>query len=217
MKPKRKAQITVDALMLCILLLQMSYSIAGELLHEILGISLFVLFILHHIFSADFSKTLVKGRKSPEKMIKAIIDILLTADIIMVMFSAVIVSKYVFTFLGINTLSDFGRTAHLLGSYWGFALMSIHLGLHLDFFLRKAMKDKRKRIISIILMVLLSGAGLIFFIHDEIYKYMLLINRFVFFDNSGGLPLFLLKYIMIAAMFSSAGYAIDKLLRRNRQ
>ena len=69
MKKKRKLQIAVDILMLCILLVQMSYSIEGELLHEILGISLFVQFILHHILSGDFTKALVKGKKTPERIL----------------------------------------------------------------------------------------------------------------------------------------------------
>ena len=156
MKKKRKLQIAVDILMLCILLVQMSYSIEGELLHEILGISLFVQFILHHILSGDFTKALVKGKKTPERILKIIVDILLTADILLLMAGAVIVSKHVFIFLGISKLSDFGRTAHLLGSYWGFALMSLHLGFHLDFILGKVTKNRRKSTVAIIVMILLS-------------------------------------------------------------
>ena len=41
MKAKRKMQIAVDVIMTAILLVQMSYSIAGELLHEISGIAFF--------------------------------------------------------------------------------------------------------------------------------------------------------------------------------
>ena len=157
MKAKRKIQITVDALMMCILLLQMSYSIAGEIIHEILGISLFALFVIHHIISLSFSKALVKGKKTPGKIMKTVVDILLIADILLLMSGAVIVSKHVFTFFGINTLSDYGRTAHLLGSYWGFALVSIHIGFHLDFMLGRIMKVKQKKIAAIIIMIMQIG------------------------------------------------------------
>ena len=213
MKTKRKIQITVDVLMLGILLLQMSYSIAGELIHEILGIALFILFLLHHILSVSFSKALVKGKQSHEKILKTVVDILLTVDILALIFSAVLVSKHVFTFLGISTLSSLGRTVHLLGSYWGFALMSLHLGFHLDFILPKTLKKKRP---AAIIMILLSIAGLVCFIHEEIYKYMFLINQFVFFDTTGGLPLFILKYILIAAMFTTIGYGIINVTKRRK-
>lgn len=214
MKAKRKFQITVDALMLCVLLVQMSYSIAGELIHEILGITLFALFIVHHILSAGMSKALFKGRKTAVKTIKTAVDIMLTADVLMMMASAVIVSKHIFSFLDINTLSSFGRTTHLLGAYWGFALMSVHLGFHLDFVLHNVMKSKSSKAVAAAVMIVLSAAGLMCFIHDEIYKYMLLINRFVFFDTAGGLPLFLLKYFLIMSMFASAGYAAVTALKR---
>lgn len=215
MKTKRKIQITVDVLMLGILLLQMSYSIAGEVLHEILGIALFILFLLHHILSVSFSKALVKGKQSHEKILKTVVDILLTADILALMFSAVLVSKHVFTFLGISTLSSLGRTVHLLGSYWGFALMNLHLGFHLDFMLHRVMY-KRKKTAAYAIMLTLAAAGLVCFMHEGIYKYLLLINRFVYFDTDGGLPLFILKYILIAAMFTTIGYGIINVTKRRK-
>ena len=193
---KRKTQITVDVLMTCIMLLQMSYSIAGEFLHEILGIVLFCLFIVHHVLSYSYTKALFKGKRTAEKI-----------------FSAVPISKHVFTFLDASSLSSVGRIVHLLGVYWGFALMSLHLGFHLDYLLPKALKKKRP---AAIIMALLSIAGLICFIHEGIYRYMLLINQFVFFDTTGGLPLFLLKYILIAAMFATVGYGIISLTKRRR-
>lgn len=216
MKTKREIQITVDILMPCILLLQMSYSIAGELIHEILGVSLFVLFVLHHVFSAGFSKGLIKGKKTPEKILKTVLDILLTVDILALIFSAVLVSKHVFVFLGIDTLSSLGRTIHLLASYWGFALMGIHLGFHFDFILNKHVKTEKSRKITFSAIAVLSAAGLFFFIKEGIIKYMLLINRFVFFETTGGLPLFVFKYLLILIMFVFAGYGIIKTTGRRK-
>ncbi|MBR0415537.1 MAG: DUF4405 domain-containing protein [Clostridia bacterium] len=214
MKVKRKLQIAADVLMSCILLLQMSYSIAGEVLHEILGIALFVLFVLHHILSVNFTKALFKGKPTAEKTLKVVIDILLTVDVLALMVSALFISNHVFTFLGLHHLAAFGRTLHLLASYWGFALMSLHIGFHLDFMLHKVMKEKRKKTAAIAIMIVVSAAGLACFIHEETYKYMLLINQFVFFDVAGGLPLFLLKYILMAAMFATIGYAMIRLVKR---
>ncbi len=213
MRTKRKIQITVDALMTAVVLLLMSYSIAGELLHEILGISMFALLITHHVLSFAYTKALFKGKRSADKILKIIIDILLCICILMMMFSAVILSKHVFAFLKINSLSNLSRTLHLLGSYWSFALMSIHLGFHLDFMLSKAMKKKKNRIIIHSVLAALSVTGLVFFIREGVYKYMLLINQFVFFDVNSGLVIFLLKYIPIMFMYASIGYLFIKILK----
>lgn len=200
--------------MIGIMLLLMSYSIAGKLIHEILGISLFVLFVLHHILSVNFTKALFKGKPTAEKTLKVVIDILLTVDVLALMVSALFISNHVFTFLGLHHFAAIGRTLHLLASYWGFALMSLHLGFHLDLVLHKAMKEKRKKTAAIAIMIVLSAAGLVCFIYEGIYKYMLLMNQFVFFDTTGGLPLFLLKYMLMAAMFATIGYGMIRLVKR---
>ncbi|MBE6835062.1 MAG: DUF4405 domain-containing protein [Ruminococcaceae bacterium] len=213
MKMKRKLQITVDILMTCILLIQMSYSIAGELIHEILGISMFLLLIAHHILSFSYTKALFRGKKSAEKVMKITLDILLCVCMLMIMLSAIILSKHIFTFLGIHVLSDISRKLHLLGAYWGFALMSAHIGFHLDFMFARLMKNKSKKIILYSVMGCLSAAGVVFFITEGIYRYMLLINQFVFFDIKRGLVVFLLKYIPIMIMYAFSSFLILKAVK----
>ena len=208
MKVKRKIQIAVDVLMACDLLVLMSYSVAGEVLHEILGILMFCLFIAHHILSRNFTKALFKGKATPEKIIKIVFDILLTLDMLIMIFSALLVSRHVFLFLNIDTMSSLGRVLHMLGAYWGFALIGIHIGFHLDFMLGKTLKNKKKRPFAIGVMTLLFAAGLIVFVHEGIIKYMFLINQFVFFDTNGGLPVFIIKYILILLMYVALGYAL---------
>ena len=212
---KRKAQIAVDVLMTAILLLQMSYSLAGELLHEITGIAFFVLFIVHHILVRNYTKALFKGKHTTEKALKITVDILLLVIILLMMASTLPISKYVFTFLGLNSLSSLGRTVHLLGAYWGFALMNVHIGFHLDIMLKKLMKTKKPLFISVLCAVFI--AGLVTFIHEGIYKYMLLINQFVFFNTKGGLALFLVKYICIGGMFAVIGYTVLTLSKGKRK
>ena len=207
---KRKFQIIVDVLMTAVLLVLMSYSIAGELIHEILGISLFILFTAHHIFSLNFTKALFKGKITPTKIIKTICDILMVIFMLIMLLSALSVSKYVFAFLGINFLSALARNAHTFGAYWLFALISIHIGFHLDFMLAKPMKNKKKKTVVLLTASALFLSGLVIFFKEGIYNYMFLINKFVFFDTRGGILLFILKYISIMCMFSIFGLALLK-------
>ncbi|MCR5207420.1 MAG: hypothetical protein K6C14_02960 [Eubacterium sp.] len=213
MKTKRKLQLAVDVLMTAILMLQMSYSLAGELLHEITGILFFALFVIHHIVTVNYTKALLKGKRTADKVIKLSVDIVLLVIVICMLLSAVPISKHLFTFLGINRFSSLGRTVHLLGAYWGFALINIHIGFHLDKMLNKPLKDKRKKPVVIAVMLLISGLGLYFFISEEVYKYMLLINRFVFLGASEGPALFLLKYIFIGGMFESLAYLLIRSIK----
>ena len=213
---KRKMQITVDVLMTAVLLLQMSYSIAGELFHEISGIAFFVLFILHHILSFSYTKALFKGKKSADRVLKSIVDCLLFIIYICMMISAVPLSKYIFTFLGIGAFSGISRSVHMLGAYWGFALIGIHIGFHLDIMLKKPLRDKKKKPFVIAALCAVFSAGLILFIKEGVIKYMLFINQFVYFDESYGLALFLLIYILIGGMFAVAGYLLIHILQRRK-
>ena len=208
---KRRIQIIVDVLMTAVLLVLMSYSIAGELIHEILGISLFILFTAHHIFSLNFTKALFKGKITPTKIIKIICDILMAIFMLIMLLSALSVSKYVFAFLGINFLSALARNAHTFGAYWLFALISIHIGFHLDFMLAKPMKNKKKKTVVLLTVSALFLSGLVVFFKEGIYNYMFLINKFVFFDTRSGILLFILKYISIMCMFSIFGLAFTKI------
>ena len=209
---KRKLQILTDVLMMLLLLLQMSYSIAGELLHEISGIAFFVLFIVHHLLVMRYTQALFKGRATPDKLLKIVIDVLLLIIVILMMLSALPVSKHLFTFLPLSGLASAGRTVHMLGAYWGFALMSLHLGFHLDMMLHKPIKRNKTAVIAVLTLVFI--AGLYFFVSEGIYQYMLMINPFVNFDAP--LALFLLKYALISGMFAVLGYAVMSLLKRRK-
>ena len=125
----------VDVLMSAVLLVQMSYSIAGELVHEILGITLFALFIAHHILAIPFTKGMFKNARTPLGAVKLALDVLLTLAMLCVILSALPISQYVFAFLGLSGLSSLGRAMHLAGAYQLFVLIGLHIGMHMDMML----------------------------------------------------------------------------------
>jgi len=49
MTPKKIFQIIVDLAMTAMMPVLMAYSLVGEVTHEWVGISMFILFIIHHI------------------------------------------------------------------------------------------------------------------------------------------------------------------------
>lgn len=59
---KMKIKTAADILMTAALPVLMCYSIAGETAHEVIGIAMFGLFILHHILNFGWIKSLFKGK-----------------------------------------------------------------------------------------------------------------------------------------------------------
>lgn len=138
MKPKVKFKIGVDILMTLVLLFLMGYQFWGDVAHEWAGAGMFLLFLVHHILNGNWHKGLLRGKYSPSRFFMLVIDLLLFLAMIGLMVSGVMLSNHVFAFLRIRGGTSFARMLHMAASYWGFVLMSLHLGLHWGMFLSLA-------------------------------------------------------------------------------
>lgn len=214
MKPKQIMRIIVDAVMTVLLLLLMTYERIGSDVHEWLGISVFVLFVLHHILNIKWTRSLFKGRYSAFRILQTMLAALVLAAMLGSVISGVMLSRYALEFLGIQRGMSFARSLHMLSAYWGIALISVHLGLHWSVFIGLA-----KRVVKIKNNILkwtaraaalaISGYGIYAFIKREIGSYMLLKNQFVFFNFEEPLVLFLLDYIAIMGLFAVFGHYLS--------
>lgn len=147
MKPKLIIKLAVDVLMTLAMLFLMGYHFWGEILHEWVGAGMFLLFILHHILNGYWYKSLFKRKYNALRILALCIDLLVLISMMVQMYSGVLMSRYVFDFLPFNGGMSLVRRLHILGAYWGFLLMSLHLGLHWNMILgmfRKATGIKSK-------------------------------------------------------------------------
>ncbi len=222
MKPKPILKISVDVIMTAVLLLLMAYSLVGESAHEWLGVGIFVLFILHHILNVRWSKSLFKGKYTPYRIAQTAAAALVMLAMIGSMISGVLLSRTVFAFIGSRPFQAQAQTLHMLCAYWGFALLSLHLGLHWSnitnmagrFF--KKSSAVRKWTIRII-GLLIAVYGIYAFIKRNFAGYMLLQIHFVFFDLDEPLILYLLDYIAVMGAFVCAGHYLALLLKKMRK
>lgn len=218
---KTKVKLVVDLVMTVLLLCQMAYMMIGEAAHEWIGTSMFVLFILHHVLNGKWHRNLIKGRYSGLRIAQTAVGVLMLAAMIGLMLSGIMMSRYVFSFLSIEGSISFARTLHMLASYWGFLLMSIHLGLHWSMILgmaRKMRGEKKTSRAGIFLLRLAAAAvsayGIFAFVKHDLASYLFLKTEFVFFDMSQPLLLFLSEYAAMMGLFVCLAYYGEKLLRR---
>lgn len=209
MKPKMIAKICVDIGMTIALLL-MPYELVGQAAHEWLGMGMFILFIAHHILNGKWSRNLLNGKYTPLRMWQTILVILVLTAMIGSMVSGIILSRHVLSFLPISGGRAFARRLHMLAAYWGFVLMSLHLGFHWSMIMGMAKKlvktDSLVRTwVLRILALAIAGYGVFAFVKREIGNYMLLRNQFVFFDFDELLLFFYLDYIVVMVLFIFIG------------
>lgn len=219
MKPKMIAKICVDIGMTIALLFLMTYELIGQAAHEWLGIGIFVLFILHHILNRKWSGSLLKGKYTPLRIWQTTLVLLVLAAMIGSMVSGVILSRHALSFLPIKGGRSFARSLHMLASYRGFVLMSLHLGLHWRMMMGMAGKMMKKpsavRTWTLrILALAIAAYGVYAFIKRDIGSYMLLKIQFVFFDFEEPLIVFLLDYMAIMGLFVFIGHYLTDILKR---
>lgn len=219
MKRRQKLKIVADILMTAALLLLMPFEMVGGAAHEWIGIGMFVLFVLHHILNRKWTGNIGKGKYSHFRIVQTVLAILILLCMAGSMASGIILSRHVFVFLHIRGLSSMARTVHMFCAYWGFVLMSLHLGLHWGIMTGLAGKMFGKPSAARRQAVQLAGLaaaayGIYAFIKRGLPGYMFLQVHFVFFDYAEPLIFFVLDYMAVMGFFVFAGHYLRKGLTR---
>lgn len=222
-KRKQKIKLILDVLMSLLMFFLMGYQFWGDLLHEWAGAAMLLLFIAHHVLNGNWHKNLLKGKYTSYRTLTVIIDVLVLTSMLMQMYSGIVMSRHVFAFLDISGGMALARKLHILGAYWEFALMSIHLGLHwsnIIAMMRKqfeiSTQSKTRKIIFVSIGIAISIYGLYAFISRGLADNMLLKNEFVFMDYEESKLSFYLDYLCIAVFFGSIGHYIGKLCKASK-
>ena len=209
-----KIKILTDFLMLTAILILMPYALIGEEVHEILGIAMFGLLLIHQIKNLAWYKNLLKGKYNLDRKFSAAINFSILFLILLQIVSGIIISKNLFAF-DFEFEPDYFRLIHLAISYWLFIFIAIHFGLHLKI-LQTQLKIKLPRLPTTIFSVLISIYGIYALINRNFLEYMFLKEKYFFMDFSENLMLFFADYIAIFLTFAFIGYSLKKFIEKVR-
>lgn len=217
---KNKLKRILDIVMTLMLPCLMAYELIGQETHEILGLCMVSLFILHHAMNWQWHKNLFKGKYTAYRTVLTVLDILMIIVFIDQALTGIMMAKHVFPDLLHVGRRSFARVLYLLGAYWGFAFCCLHAGMHMTGVIRKwKNKTCMARIIPAALALCISGYGIYAFIKRGLPRHMTLQEQFVFFDFEEPLVLFFLDYaaILLALILLGAvlGYGLQKTRRKS--
>lgn len=220
----KKLKTITDSIMIILLPLLMSYALIGEVLHEWLGIAMFTAFILHHILNHKWLTSIFKGKYTPYRIYINALNILLCVIMLALPISGILMSRHAVPFLSITSGASLARSVHMTTSYWGFVLMSVHLGNHAGMIMNGMRRmfgiksDSRTRTVILrIILGLISAYGIYAFIKLRIASYMFMQIQFAFFDYSESKLIFFADYAAMIVLFAAAGHYICKLLKNKRK
>ena len=165
MKINTMLKITFDAIMLILLIMLYSYSATGTIFHEIVGLIIYLFFIIHLVYNKKWIIGIYKSirNKTLNQRTKFmyVINIILLILFILSGISGIMISKYIFK-IGIVFI---WRYIHILSSAFSVILLGIHLGLHIKM-INNTIINKLKinykiyKYICSILFVLIIGIGI---------------------------------------------------------
>lgn len=217
MKPKMNLKMGIDILMTALLLGLMAYQITGQTLHEWFGTGEFVLFIAHNILNIRWYGNLFKGKYRLLRIIQTIVNFSVLISMLCLGYSGIVMSRHVFAPLSIRGPMATARSMHMAASYWGFVMMSFHLGMHWGIvtgMFGRLLKGRVLPGLSVWVLrlaaVLIAGYGLFCFIQKDIVSYLFLKNEFVFFDFEQSMLSVILEYAAIMGFWVFIGYFITK-------
>lgn len=217
MSKKAIIKMCIDLAMTVALPVLMCYSIVGETAHEIIGTAMFCLFIAHHILNFGWIKSLFKGKYDLRRSVNTAVNVLVFLCMIGLMYSGIVISKHVFTFVNLGGAMT-ARTIHMLCAYWGLVLMSVHLGMHISQMAARMKLKNKAAIWSIRIIFGVVGAiGIYEFISLKFADYMFGKVQFVFIDTSVSAVLTTLQYLSVMVLFAYVGYGFQMLLKRNKK
>lgn len=210
---KLKIKMGIDLLMTALLLCLMAYQVTGQKLHEWFGAGMLILFIVHNILNIRWYGNQFKGKYKLLRIVQTIVNVSVLISMLCLGYSGIVMSRYVFAALPIHGPMATARSMHMAASYWGFVLMSIHLGMHWGMIVgmfRRLLKGRKLPNVSVwglrLASIVIAGYGLVCFIQKDIASYMFLKNQFVFFDFEQSALSVFIEYIAMMGFWIFASF-----------
>lgn len=160
MRINNKVKTVYDFAMLALLVVVYSVSATGILIHEILGLIIYVFFIIHLLYNYKWIKNVTKrifdNSLNEKTKFMYLIDLLLLLMFIVVGISGMMISKYIFK-IGIKYVWGY---IHIVSSALTVLLLGFHIELHLKT-VNNVMKNKISyyKILYIFLLIFVFSIG----------------------------------------------------------
>lgn len=164
MKKMNRIKMALDVLMLVVLLLMYRKNVLGLSFHEIGGMAVCGLFIIHKLLSGKWilavSGKLLSNKILWRQKLNWLIDFLMLLCFAYILISGIFISKILFDGeRGVSTL----KTGHYAASALALALTGVHLGLHYDFVIKRTPARRLplwlRRASAVVMSVIILGFG----------------------------------------------------------
>ena len=192
-------KIIVDILLFILIIIEYSRLYINPTVHEIIGIGLIILIILHIYLNRNYFKSIKKGKYNFKRSFKLVINITFLIVFILTCIFGILSSQ----FLSIGSLTTI--YLHKIFAYLSVLLLGLHLSTNINPLMAKI---PYKKIIFPIFIIL----GIYSLIHVDFWNH--LTGRYGFSITTGNILINSIYYIGIVLMIIAL-VNLDKLTQKN--
>ena len=223
MNRKMLIKLAIDLFMTVLMLAAMAYRLTGNTIHELLGVALLALFIVHNILNRRWYQKVLKRKHNVRRVLNTAVNLLLLVMMLMLMVSSVLISRSVFAFIPVDG-DLIARQIHILATYWGFILISIHLGMHWGMIIGTVRKipgipspNSGRTFAVRVMAVLIAVYGVnAFFERDVGYK-LILYYTYSYWNFEESAMFFFTDYISIIGVYVFVTYYFLRFVQNRRK
>lgn len=220
MNRKMLSKLAIDLVMVVLMLTALASPLTGNTIHEILGVSMLGLFFVHNILNWRWYKTALKGKPNVLRVLQIAVNLLLLAAMLVLMVSAVPISYTVFAFINVNG-GLIARKLHILAAYWGFILMSVHLGMHWGMVMGAVHKMTRitntnhiRTMVLRIMTVLIAACGVYASFDRDVGSKLILYYTYSYWNFDESAMFFFTDYLAIMGIYICVTYYMLKFVNK---
>ncbi|MBQ8132156.1 MAG: DUF4405 domain-containing protein [Bacilli bacterium] len=199
----------VNILLFFLLLLEFSRNYMEPIYHEIIGVLLLILVIIHLVLNWSYMKNLTKGKYSLSRWILLIINLLFFISFFLSLIFGILSSRDLFPNLSLHNLTVI--SLHKVFSYISLICMGLHLGTNFYVMFGKISK-KMNFTLKWILGIFIIGFGIYSFIDLDIVKHIT--GTYGFSIVTGNIIVSILKYFSVVMMISILTHIIYSNIRK---
>ena len=205
--------IDIAMTVLSIILMGGTVLFPDDRVHQVLGMVLMVLWIVHTVLHRRWYRALLKGKYNPYRTLQLLINLGITISCVLVMVSGMMMAWFLPASFGLS----YARIIHLVSSHWYYLFMCAHLGMHISLIANR-IKAKHPETHHTLLVRMTSAIILVYgiyaFIIRGLWRYMFLTQQFFFFDFDKGYIWFAVDYVSILFAFAIIIHLLAQALKK---
>jgi hypothetical protein len=215
-------RMVIDVTMTILMLVAMAYQITGNTIHELVGVVLLILFVVHNILNRRWYKAILMRRYNVRRILSIAVNLLFLVSMAVVIISSVPISSNIFPYIPVEN-DMILRQIHVQTSYWGFLFMAVHIGVSWGTIInavRNMTGITSTNRISTIAMRLIAVLIVVYGVQTSFEKDML--SRLTIYNPFGwsydkSTVGFLIDYLSIMGMYISGTHYVLKFVRKQEK